>query len=124
MRAEGLLAQVIRIVRQVALSTLPLIALLPVTARAMPPVLQPTATLAPPSARYREAQSVGIDGDYAVVSYYAEDFDPESDQFTFEQTPVVYHREANGTWQHMQTLPSAIFGGQYADHPTWRYEAT
>jgi hypothetical protein len=112
MRTECLLAQVIRIVRLVAISTLPLIAILPATAAAMPPVLQPTATLTPPNDRYRQSDSVGIDGDYAVVGYYGEDFDVEGDNFIFEQTAVVYRRNSSGTWQHMQTLPPVIYGGQ------------
>jgi hypothetical protein len=105
MSAKCLLARVARIV-------LPWIALLPVTAGAMPPVLQPTATLLPPTDRYRQSESVAIDGDYAVVAYYGEDFDPEEDHFIFEHAAVVYRRNSSGVWQHLQTLPPLIYPSQ------------
>jgi len=81
----------------------------------MPPVLEPTVTLAAPDPGFAETDAVAIDGDYAVVAYRKEDFDPESDQFTFDRLPVIYHRNSSRAWQVLQTLPIVPDGGQSAE---------
>lgn len=87
----------------------------PLVAAAMPPVLEPTVTLATPDPAFVETDAVAIDGDYAVVAYKKDDFDPESDQFIFDRLPVIYQRGSSGAWQILQTLPIVPDGGQSAE---------
>src|SRR5688500_15478784 len=87
--------------------------LLPLSVWCMPPLVEPVATLAPPEPRYTEIESVAIDGDYAVVAYAAEEWDTEEDEYLVTHAPVVYRRNSNGTWQHMQTLPPYSYLNEY-----------
>jgi hypothetical protein len=87
----------------------------PLAAWTMPPVLEPTVTLATPDSGFTQTDAVAIDGDYAVVAYEKDDFDLESDQFIFDRLPVIYHRNSSGAWQVLQTLPTIPDGGQSAE---------
>lgn len=85
--------------------------LAPAFAGAMPPVFEPAMTLADP--RFREIESVGIDGDYAVVAYAAEVWDDEEEELLITRAPVVYRRDSSGAWQYMQTLQPETVLGEY-----------
>ena len=87
----------------------------PLFAWAMPPVLEPTATLTMPDPIFKYTDAVAIDGDNAIVAYAMDDFDPESDNFTFDRLPVIYRRSGNGAWQLVQTLPTLPDGGQFRE---------
>jgi hypothetical protein len=89
--------------------------LAPLVAWGMPPVLEPTVTLTSPDPIFVDTDAVAIDADYAVVGYARDDFDPETDDFTFDRLPVIYHRNGNGVWQQLQTLPTIPDGGQYRE---------
>ncbi|MBM0104811.1 hypothetical protein JM946_08630 [Steroidobacter sp. S1-65] len=80
---------------------------------AMPPVLEPTATLRAPDPRFTETESVAIDGDYAVVGFAAEEWDMEEDEFLVTHVAVVYRRASNGSWQHMQTLAPVSYLAEF-----------
>lgn len=99
----------------VALSVLCATLLLGPAAWATPPVFEPTATLTAPDPRLMAAESVAIDGDYAVVAYGGEEFDIEEDEYLITQSAAVYRRNANGVWQYQQTLVTVQGLSEYRD---------
>lgn len=82
-------------------------------ASAMPRIFEPTVTLTAPDPRMIAAESVAMDGDYAVVAFGGEEFVLEEDAFHITQTVVVYQRNASGAWQYQQTLLTVQGSGQY-----------
>ncbi len=90
---------------------------LPLTALAGPLVIEPTATIPSPSARFDRVVDAAIDGDWLIMAaLYNETLDPGGD-YEHGVAAFLFKRDASGTWTYVRQLAEVITNGVYGYHP-------
>jgi hypothetical protein len=90
---------------------------LSLTALAGPLVLEPTATIPSPDARFDRVVDAAIDGDWLIMAaLYNETLNPGGD-YEHGVAAFLFKRDASGTWTYIRQLAEVITSGVDGYHP-------